>query len=125
MSDLPFSNDCFDALICNHVLEHVPDDHRAMAEMRRVLKPGGRALVTVPRGDGPSKEDPSVTSPEERLRLYGDTEHVRYYGEDFRDRLLSCGFQVESYTPQDILENEAMERMSIAQCREFIDLCTA
>lgn len=87
----------FDAVICNHVLEHVPDDRRAMREIRRVLRPGGWAILGVPMQPkrATSFEDPSITSPEERERAYGQFDHVRVYGRDYPDRLRECGFDVE------------------------------
>src|SRR5688500_1313251 len=70
VQDIPADDDSFDAVICNHVLEHVPDDRRAMREIRRVLKPGGWAILGVPlqRKRAASFEDPAIASPEERER---------------------------------------------------------
>ena len=66
-----------------------------MEEICRVLKPGGWAIVTVPLlSDGPTREDPSVTSPEEREKMFGEKGHVRFYGMDIRDRLEAAGFHV-------------------------------
>lgn len=93
---LPFAAGSFDALLCIHVLEHVAQDRAAIAELRRVLKPGGWAVVSVPlRLDRPTHEDPAVTDPAERARLFGERGHVRYYGADFRERLQAAGFAVE------------------------------
>jgi SAM-dependent methyltransferase len=91
---LAFDEGSFDYLLCNHVLEHLPDDHRAMRECFRVLVPGGTAIFTVPLRDGPTLEDPSVTSPADRKRLFGQWDHVRYYGPDIADRLAEVGFRV-------------------------------
>jgi SAM-dependent methyltransferase len=90
---LPLESSSFDALICIHVLEHVVDDRAAIAELFRVLRPGGWALITVPlRLDRRTHEDPSVTDPKERERQFGERSHVRFYGVDLLDRLRAAGF---------------------------------
>lgn len=100
---LPFRSGSFDALLCTHVLEHVGDDRRAIDELRRVLKPDGWAIVSVPiRLDRPTHEDATVTDPEERRRLFGERGHVRFYGTDFRARLQSVGFLVDEDAPGNI-----------------------
>ena len=94
--DLPFADGSFDAVICIHVLEHIPNDAKALSEMFRVLKPGGWALISVPLLlDEPTREDPSITDPAERERLFGEPTHVRYYGTDMKDRLKTAGFDVQ------------------------------
>lgn len=94
---LPFDDQSFDAIICNHVLEHVSDDRRALAELRRVLAPGGWALLQVPLDPALARtlEDPSVTSPRERRRRFGQRDHVRSYGRDYAERLREAGFGLE------------------------------
>lgn len=93
--NLPFANASFDVVVCIHVLEHIIDDRRAISELFRVLKPGGWAFVSVPLLlDEPTREDPSITDPLERQRLFGEPSHVRYYGTDMIDRLQSAGFDV-------------------------------
>ncbi|HEU5170405.1 MAG TPA: methyltransferase domain-containing protein [Gemmatimonadales bacterium] len=94
VTGIPLPDDCFDVIYCSHVLEHVPDDHAAMRELHRVLKPGGFALLQVPVLREQTFEDPSVTSPEERLRLFGQHDHVRVYGRDYPERLAQAGFIV-------------------------------
>lgn len=91
---IPFNNASFDVILCNHVLEHVPDDRKAMWELLRILKPGGWAIMQVPIKEGVTQEDPAVTSAEERTRLYGQSDHVRQYGQDYGDRLRNAGFTV-------------------------------
>jgi SAM-dependent methyltransferase len=96
ITDVPFKDDAFDLIVCVHVLEHVPDDRRAMREMVRVLRPGGMALLLVPIVlEQPTLEDPAIDTPEERKRHYWQADHVRLYGGDFRDRLAEEGFSVE------------------------------
>ena len=97
LQDAPFADGSFDWIVCNHVLEHIPDDRRAMREMCRMLKPGGLAILQVPlamRLDR-TEEDPSVTDEAERIRRFGQRDHVRIYGRDYYDRLAEAGFDVE------------------------------
>jgi SAM-dependent methyltransferase len=86
----------FDVIFCNHVFEHIPDDRVAMKELRRVLKPNGFAILQTPIDDArdTTDEDPSITDPQERLRRFGQTDHVRTYGRDFFDRLRESGWNV-------------------------------
>ena len=96
VTSLPFPDDSFDALICNHVLEHVQDDQRAMCELRRVLRPGGWAILLVPDVAADlTHEDPGVVDRVARRRLFGQEDHVRRYGWDYLDRLRAAGFQPE------------------------------
>ncbi len=94
---LPFSEACFDAIICNHVLEHVRDDRRAMAEIRRVMKPGARALLQVPvaASEAATHEDETITAPAAREAAFGQSDHVRLYGRDYGARLEQAGFSLE------------------------------
>lgn len=100
IQELAFEDSSFDFILCSHVLEHIPDDRRAMAELRRVLRPGGVALVAVPLRDADTTlEDPSIVTPEDRERHYGQADHVRYYGRDFPSRLEAAGFSVRADDP--------------------------
>jgi SAM-dependent methyltransferase len=94
ITNLLFPHDSFDVIYCSHVLEHIPNDHKAMTEFYRVLKPSGWAILQVPIKGKTTFEDPSVTSPAERERLFGQSDHVRIYGEDYVDRLERAGFKV-------------------------------
>jgi SAM-dependent methyltransferase len=94
ITEMPFRDDTFHVIYCSHVLEHVPDDRKAMREFRRVLRSDGWAVLQVPLTDEPTYEDPQVTSPAERERLFGQHDHVRRYGPDYRDRLIEAGFSV-------------------------------
>jgi SAM-dependent methyltransferase len=97
---LCFGDESFDVVICNHVLEHIPDDRRAMSEIIRVLKPGGWAILQVPIAASriATVDGPSVSSPSERLRLFGQDNHVRLYGRDYARRLEAAGFSVELHS---------------------------
>ena len=96
--DLPFDAGSFDFLICNHVLEHVDHDRRALAEIHRVLKPGGWAILMCPvdRRRARTLEDPAVITPAERHRVFGQSDHQRLYGRDYADRLAEAGFGVRA-----------------------------
>jgi SAM-dependent methyltransferase len=94
--DLKFEDGYFDYIICSHVLEHVPDDRKGMSELFRVLKKGGEGIIQVPMDTSKEKtfEDPTVTDPAMRAKLFGETDHLRMYGRDYADRLASVGFEV-------------------------------
>ncbi|MBE2245670.1 MAG: methyltransferase domain-containing protein [Candidatus Competibacteraceae bacterium] len=94
---MPFADRTYDVVICNHVLEHIPDDVHAMREIYRVMKPGGWAILQVPmRYDMDiTDEDISITDPSERERRFLQRDHFRLYGRDYADRLKQAGFEVE------------------------------
>ncbi len=108
----------WDVLIAYHLLEHVDDDAAALAEIYRVLRPGGRALVQVPLQPDRNEtyEDPSITDPEERRKHFGQDDHVRLYGvADFKRRLEAAGFEVEAVDyaaglPEDTVERHRLVR---------------
>src|SRR5262245_23745622 len=110
-----FRSSSFDTVICCDVLEHLPDDAAAMAEIRRVLKPGGVAILTVPTQDGLAVtfEDPSIVAPEERQRVYGQSDHVRNYGADFVERVERAGFTV-SVVKSSAFSCEVIDRHVLA-----------
>ncbi len=114
--NLPFENDSYDFILCNHVLEHIPDDETAMKELYRVLKPGGTAILQIPLENDRDLtfEDDSITDKEERARIFGQYDHVRIYGMDYFERLESIGFQVQAldYTKQ--LSPEEVDRYRLA-----------
>jgi SAM-dependent methyltransferase len=119
--DLP--DDSFDLILCSHVLEHVPDDRAAMGELRRVLGDGGLALILTPyRADRPTCEDPSITSPLDRMVAFGQQDHVRIYGSDLADRLREAGFEVEDRTAADLFDATTIERCELDP-EEHLFLC--
>ncbi len=95
--NLPFENNSYDVVFCNHVLEHIPDDTKAMQELYRVLKSGGLGIFQVPQEitRDVTFEDDSITDPKERAKIFGQYDHVRIYGKDYFDKLRSVGFQVD------------------------------
>ncbi len=114
---LPFKNDEFNFIICNHVLEHIPDDTKAMQEIYRVLAPGGTAILQVPyKADLRNTfEDNSITDPKERAKIFGQYDHVRVYGMDFFTKLAQIGFQVEAVDYTKTLSAEAIEKYRLPQ----------
>ena len=88
----------FDVVLCNHVLEHVEDDMKALSEIKRVLKPGGWAILLVPFFNpipDVTFADNSITDPRERERIFGQSDHVRKYGKDYAQRLAQSGMTVD------------------------------
>lgn len=112
---LPFPDAHFDAVICNHVLEHIPDDLLAMREIYRVMKPNGWAILQVPQdfSRATTYEDPTVIGREERLRAFGQEDHVRVYGRDYPERLRKAGFQVEQIPYPEQLGTASIERYGL------------
>jgi len=94
--DIPFEENTFDVVFCNHVMEHVEDDIKAMSEIYRVLKSGGWAIIQSPQDYNREEtlEDPNITDPKERERVYWQDDHVRLFGMDYGKRLAKAGFTV-------------------------------
>lgn len=119
ITDLPLPDASVDLLVCFHVLEHVPDDRAAMREIARVLSPNGIALLQVPIRVGvPTDEDPSADR-DERTRRFGQHDHVRYYGDDFEERLVEAGLGTERLTPVEVLGQRAVLRFGLIS-HEFV-----
>ena len=95
ITNILYKDNSFDVILCSHVLEHVVDDRKAMRELFRVLKPGGWGILQVPILRDKTFEDPSIVSPEDRERIFGQKDHVRKYGLDYKDRLEGAGFTVK------------------------------
>lgn len=123
--EIPFEDSTFDIAMCNHVMEHVESDLKAMAEIYRVLKPGGWAIMQVPFFPPlPEKtyEDLSVTDPREREKLFGQDDHVRKYGKDYAQRIRSVGFSVNENNFCAELSAEFREKYSLP-ASETIFVC--
>lgn len=114
---LPFTDNSYDIILCNHVLEHIPDDTKAMQELFRVLKPGGFGVFQIPQdlSRAMTFEDNSITDQKERAKIFGQYDHVRVYGRDYFDKLRSIGFKVEEvdYTAQ--LSEEDIQKFCLAK----------
>ena len=125
ITDIPLGSNTFDYIYCSHVLEHVIDDKKAMREFHRVLKPKGWAILLVPiLREDKTYEDFTITSPEGRLKAFGQEDHVRIYGPDYKDRLEESGFNVKVIYPQDFLTEQEIEYMGITQASGEIYFCT-
>jgi hypothetical protein len=103
----------FDVIYCSHVLEHIADDRKALAELFRVLRPGGWALLQVPVTAARTEEDPGVVDPEERRRRYGQPDHVRRCGPDYAGRMTAAGFEVDVLRCADVATEAEGERMGL------------
>jgi ubiquinone/menaquinone biosynthesis C-methylase UbiE len=113
VTSLQFPDGTFDAVVCNHVLEHVEDDRKALAEMYRVLKPGGWASIQVPMKGKATVEAAGVLNAYEQLHLFGQEDHVRQYGRDFEDRLREAGFRVEIIQKHDLAGKDLLRRLAV------------
>ena len=123
--EITFEDNCFDAIICVHVLEHIIEEEKALSELYRVLKPGGWAIIHVPLDVNREStyEDPEITSPQERQRVFGQDDHVRVYGRDYKDRLEKVGFNVKVDGFVRTLEDGQVERYGLTK-QEDIYFCT-
>ncbi len=122
--NLPFSDNSFSFILCNHVLEHIPDDTKAMEELYRILKPGGTAILQIPQdySRATTFEDDSITDPKERARIFGQYDHVRVYGMDYFDKLRSIGFEVNPVKYSDKFTSEEIDRFRLSK-NELIPVC--
>jgi SAM-dependent methyltransferase len=121
--NIEFPDDTFDFIHCSHVLEHVPDDRQAMREFNRVLTARGIAILLVPITAEKTIEDPTIEDPKERLRLYGQEDHVRRYGTDYVDRLVEAGFRVEKLSARDFLTKYETIRMGVTAAAGDLFVC--
>ncbi len=115
--DLPFEDNSYDTILCNHVLEHIPDDSKAMKELFRVLKPGGYGIFQIPQdlNRETTFEDNTITVKDERAKIFGQYDHVRVYGRDYFDKLRSIGFKVEEVDYTASLSTEDIEKYCLAK----------
>lgn len=116
ITNLPFEDNSFDIIFCNHVLEHIPDDTKAMQELHRVLKSGGMGILQVPQDLNRKEtfEDDSITDPKERARIFGQYDHVRIYGRDYFKKLRSIGFRVKEIDYTKDLAPELVDKYRLA-----------
>jgi SAM-dependent methyltransferase len=124
ITDLPFPNESFDVIFCNHVLEHIPDDTQAMSELFRVMKKGGWGIFQIPQDLSLDKtyEDFTITDPKDRAIHFGQYDHVRVYGQDYTSRLQSVGFEVEMIDFSHKISTEAFERYCLSK-GELLPVC--
>lgn len=122
--DLPFEDNTYDVILCNHVLEHIPNDTKAMQELYRVLKPNGIAILQIPQdlNRETTFEDNTITDKKERAEIFGQYDHVRIYGRDYFDKLRSIGFKVEEVDYTSKLSLEKIDKYRLAK-GEIIPIC--
>lgn len=115
--DLPFKNDEFDIILCNHVLEHIPNDIKAMQELYRVMKTGGLGIFQIPQDlkREITFENNSITDKKQRAEIFGQYDHVRIYGRDYFDKLRSIGFKVEEVDYTSTMSNEEITKYCLAK----------
>ena len=114
---MSFKNDTFDLIICNHVLEHITDDRTAMSEIYRVLKKGGLGILQVPIDKDLEKtyEDKTLVSKKQRAKHFGQYDHVRIYGRDYKDRLENNGFIVNFIDYTREIEDDLIYKYGLIQ----------
>jgi len=122
ITNISFKDNSFDIIFCSHVLEHIEEDRKAMKELYRVLKPKGFAILQVPiKNIENTFEDFSVKDPKEREKVFGQNDHVRIYGKDYKDRLIESGFNVKvdrfvDHLGEGIIKKFALPTESIYFC---------
>ena len=122
VQDIPLADECVEVVICNHILEHVEDDRKALRELHRILTPNGWGVVLVPQEYERAEtfEDDSITSPEERARVFGQYDHRRIYGRDYARRVAECGFEVEEVQYEKELTDEERTQYATGGERLYI-----
>jgi SAM-dependent methyltransferase len=122
VQDIPLADECVEVVICNHILEHVEDDRKALRELHRILTPNGWGVVLVPQDyeRATTFEDDTITSPEERARIFGQYDHRRIYGRDYARRVAECGFEVEEVEYDKQLTAEERTQYATAGERLYI-----
>jgi hypothetical protein len=116
ITDIQYPNETFDIIICNHVLEHIVDDIKAISEFHRVLKNNGWAILLVPITDAEKTyEDNSITTEYGRSKAFGQKDHVREYGKDYVNRLKSVGFNTTIICPNEFADEDDIINMNLLQ----------
>lgn len=124
ITNIHYGDKEFDVIYCNHVLEHVEDDRKAIKEFHRVLKDTGWAILMVPISAEKTYEDPSITEPAERKKHFGQEDHVRKYGPDYVDRLREGGFNVEETSINELAQGQEIIKMGLTKASGHIYYCT-
>ena len=125
---MPFQVNSFDYILCNHVLEHIDDDIKAMMEIFRVLNFNGTAILQVPIdfNNTTTLEDNSITNRQERIEKFGQYDHVRLYGLDYFKRLKNIGFEVRqvqyalNFKQEEVLKYGIEKNEVIPVCKKLI-----
>jgi len=122
--NLPFTENEFDVVFCNHVLEHITDDTKAMKELYRVLKPGGFGIFQIPQdlSRAITFEDNTITDRKERAKIFGQYDHVRIYGQDYFNKLRAIGFKVDEVDYTKKITPEKLEQFCLMK-NEILPVC--
>ena len=122
--NLPFDDNSFNVVFCNHVLEHIIDDTKAMQELYRVLKKGGFGIFQIPQDLSREKtfEDNTITNRRKRAEIFGQYDHVRVYGRDYFNKLRSVGFEVDEIDYTKKITREKLERYCLMK-NEILPVC--
>lgn len=122
--NLPFDDNSFDIVFCNHVLEHIPDDIKAMQELYRVMKSGGFGIFQIPQdlSRETTFEDDTITDRKERAKIFGQYDHVRVYGRDYFNKLQSIGFKVDEVDYTQKVAPELVKRYALMK-GEILPVC--
>lgn len=111
ITDIQYRDNTFDYIICNHVMEHIPNEEKAVSEIMRVLKPNGKWIFSFPIcTDMKTYEDKTLISPEQRRKEYGQVDHVRLYGYDFAERFEKYGLKLYIYSPKNEIDDAQIEK---------------
>ena len=122
--DLPFKENEFDVVFCNHVLEHISNDTKAIQELYRVLKPGGFGIFQIPQdlSKAITFEDSTITDRKERAKLFGQYDHLRVYGRDYFNKLRSIGFKVDEVDYTKKITLDKIEKYCLMK-NEILPVC--
>ena len=119
ITDLPLAANSVDVALCMHVLEHVPDDHRAMREIARVLTATGLVFIQVPRNKYALTDEDPFASEEERITRFGQRDHVRFYGTNLERRLRLNGLIPAVVWPAMLLNDAEIDRYGLVATEEL------
>ena len=122
--NLPFKENEFDVVFCNHVLEHIPEDTKAMKELYRVLKKGGFGIFQIPQDihRETTFEDNTIIDKKQRTEIFGQYDHVRVYGRDYFNKLRAIGFRVDEITYTKKIDKKKVERYCLMK-GEILPVC--
>ncbi len=123
ITSMYFPDSIFDLVICSNVLEHIQQDIDAIREIYRVLKPDGWALIMVPIWADHTEEDPMIVSPEDRMKHFGQYDHVRNCGTDYYERLGKCGFRTVAVKYSDLFNERDAKRQGLI-CEDELVVCS-
>lgn len=121
---IPYEDNYFDVILCNHVLEHIIDDIKAIRELYRVLKPGSWAIIqsSIDFGRERTFEDFNIKLPQDRKKAFGQDDHVRIYGRDYIDRLKNIGFEIKMDNYIDSIEEDVIDYYGL---QHGLDICVS